>query len=102
MDRAWGPSLVEDLRWGGAAMWIGGDALMAALALSVIARWIHSSGEGNDLGPWLEAARRSALTDAYASEELRVETDIDNDNEALHHYNAMLARLAVSDQTTSD
>ncbi|WP_284740361.1 cytochrome c oxidase assembly protein [Amycolatopsis sp. RTGN1] len=85
--RDWGPGLVEDLHWGGAAMWVGGDALMAALAVFVIGRWMSAMDRGDDLGSWLESARRSAL-------DLGEGTAVDDDEEALRSYNAMLARLA--------
>ncbi|RSD13585.1 cytochrome c oxidase assembly protein [Amycolatopsis eburnea] len=86
--RDWGPGLVEDLHWGGAAMWVGGDALMAALAVFVIGRWMSAMDRGDDLGTWLESARRSAL-------DLGEGTAVDDDEEALRSYNAMLARLAA-------
>ncbi|NKQ52519.1 cytochrome c oxidase assembly protein [Amycolatopsis sp. K13G38] len=86
--RDWGPGLIEDLHWGGAAMWVGGDILMAALAIIVIGRWVSAPDHGNDLGPWLEAARRSALGSEDST------ADVDDDEDALRAYNAMLARLA--------
>jgi cytochrome c oxidase assembly factor CtaG len=93
--RIWGPSPIEDLHWGGAMMWVGGDLLMAALAVVVITHWVNAPSGGNDLGPWLEAARRSALT---RNEERSFDGDIDDDAEALQAYNAMLARLAEQGQ----
>jgi len=93
--RDWGPALVEDLHWGGAAMWVGGDILMAALAIVVIARWVRAPDRGGDLGPWLEAARRSAI-----GEDVGPGADLDDDEEALRAYNAMLARLASGDRVT--
>lgn len=92
--RDWGPAPVDDLHWGGAIMWVGGDLLMAALAIVVITRWINSPSRGNDLGPWLEAARRSAVGGAG----LDGDTDLDDDEEALNAYNAMLARLNEHDR----
>lgn len=89
--REWGPGLVEDLHWGGAAMWVGGDALMAALAVLVIGRWVTATDRGDDLGTWLESARRSAL-------ELDESAAVDDDEGALRAYNAMLARLAARDR----
>lgn len=86
--RDWGPTLVEDLHWGGAIMWVGGDLLMAALAIVVITRWVNSPKGGDDLGPWLEAARRSAV-----GGDLDGGVDLDDDEEALRAYNAMLGRL---------
>lgn len=96
IGRTWGPGLVEDLHWGGAAMWVGGDVLMAAVAIIVITRWVNAPDRGNDLGPWLEAARLSALGHDPASTQ-----DIDNDEDALCAYNAMLARLASTEHRQS-
>jgi putative copper resistance protein D len=93
LGRTWGPGLVEDLHWGGAIMWVGGDLLMVALAIAVITRWVNSPGGGNDLGPWLDAARRSAI----GGDELKHDVDMDDDEEALRAYNAMLSRLAGRD-----
>ncbi|MEU0529043.1 cytochrome c oxidase assembly protein [Amycolatopsis tolypomycina] len=92
VTRDWGPGLVEDLHWGGAAMWVGGDALMAALAVLVIGRWLAAMDRGGDqLGTWLESARRSAL-------DLGEDAAVDDDEEALRSYNAMLARLAARER----
>lgn len=86
--RTWGPSPLDDLHLGGAIMWVGGDVLMAALAIIVISQWVNSPGQGNDLGTWLESARRSAVGGADS------DLDLDDDEEALRAYNAKLARLA--------
>lgn len=91
-SRSWGPSPVEDLHWAGAAMWVGGDVLMAVLAIIVLARWVYGADRGPDLGPWLQAARRSAVGMPREST-----VDIDDDDDALDAYNAMLARLAAQD-----
>jgi cytochrome c oxidase assembly factor CtaG len=99
IDRRWGPGLVEDLHWGGAAMWIGGDTLMLVLVIIVLARWISSSSSSADLGPWLETARRSALLhddlSRHSGTSLESSANIDDDEDALRAYNAMLARLAA-------
>ncbi|GDY32279.1 cytochrome c oxidase assembly protein [Gandjariella thermophila] len=105
MARTWGPDPLTDLHWGGALMWVGGDGLMTALAIVVIAAWLRSS-EGGDLGPWLEAARRSALLGTGAGEGAGADrdtapagtADIDEDEEALRAYNAMLARLSATER----
>lgn len=90
VERDWGPSLIDDLHWGGATMWVIGDLLMAVLAVIVITRWVNTPGGMRDLGPWLESARRSAL--GQPDREVGG-ADIDDDEEALRAYNAMLARL---------
>lgn len=92
--RTWGPSPLDDLHLGGAIMWVGGDALMAALAIIVITQWVTSPSGGNDLGTWLEAARRSAV----GGPDVDGTRDLDDDENALNEYNAMLARLAGREQ----
>jgi putative membrane protein len=94
--RNWGMSPLDDLHWGGAIMWVGGDVLMAVIAIGVITRWVSSPSAGNDLGPWLEAARRSAV----GADELDHTRDIDDDEEALRAYNRMLSRLAGNEDSS--
>lgn len=93
-SRGWGPDATTDLHWGGAMMWVGGDLLMAVLAIIVITAWVSSSGGEADLGSWLESARRSALNVDRDGENV----NIDEDEEALRAYNAMLARLSASER----
>jgi putative copper resistance protein D len=96
ISRTWGSSLIDDLHLGGAIMWVGGDLLMAALAIVVITHWVNSPTRGNDLGPWLEAARRSAVGASEGAD------DIDDDEDALRAYNAMLSRLANGERDDPD
>src|SRR6516225_6244655 len=51
------PGPVQDVHWAGAAMWVGGDAIM--FAYMMIAVWMWSRDDRASLGGWLEAARRS-------------------------------------------
>lgn len=103
IGRTWGPGLVQDLHWGGAAMWIGGDVLMLVLVITVIGRWTNSPGGSSDLGPWLETARRAALAhndpDQHTGTRLTDVANIDDDEQALRAYNAMLTRLASNHNT---
>ncbi|MEC3975837.1 cytochrome c oxidase assembly protein [Amycolatopsis sp. H20-H5] len=96
--RAWGPSLLDDLHWGGAAMWVGGDALMAALAVLVINQWLGDAVRGNDLGQFLNSARRTTLArtgpGAAAQKAIAVSDDVDDDPAALDADNEMLVALA--------
>jgi len=98
--RDWGPTVLQDQTSGGAAMWIGGDGLMTVLAVLVITYWMRAGSGTTDLGWWLDSARRSALasegTDSHG--DFEASDDIDNDEEALRAYNAMLARLAESER----
>lgn len=88
--RTWGPDPLTDLHWGGVAMWVGGDGLMMLIGILAIGEWIADAGR-DDTGPWLDAARRTALADSGV--ELDEAEDLDSDA-ALAAYNAMLARLA--------
>lgn len=97
--RSWGPSPLTDLHWGGAEMWVGGDGLMMLLAIVVISQWVSDPARQNDLGPWLDSARRSALADLThhhtdTGQTLHNSNDIDTDDAALNAYNAMLSELA--------
>ncbi|WP_116201811.1 cytochrome c oxidase assembly protein [Amycolatopsis circi] len=98
--RGWGPDAITDLHWGGAMMWVGGDLLMAALAIIVITTWVSGSNGNSDLGAWLESARRSALTEHTGS--LGAGVDVDDDEEALRAYNAMLTRLSDTGRRSPD
>lgn len=74
---------------------------MAALIVLVVAHSMNRPPGTSDVGPWLEAARRSALahTGGEVSTKLESRSDVDDDEEALHAYNAMLARLADGRRT---
>jgi len=39
--RTWGPSVLSDVRAGGAIMWIGGDALMLLAMIPATILWVH-------------------------------------------------------------
>ncbi|MGH3322234.1 MAG: cytochrome c oxidase assembly protein [Streptosporangiaceae bacterium] len=106
--RTWGPGLVQDLHWGGAVMWIGGDVLMLTLGLLVFVIWAFDPRSPLGTGSWLEQVRRTTITDhiqsatggaapAVASNGRRDET-IDDDDEQLAAYNAYLAALAEQEE----
>lgn len=92
MQPSWGPGALADLHGGGAVMWIGGDAIMAALFFAAFYSWSRRSDERADLGSWLESGRAQALADrtgvATAGSQT-VDTDAD-----LDAYNEYLRRLA--------
>jgi putative copper resistance protein D len=104
VHRTWGPGLVEDIHWGGAVMWIGGDGLMVAVILAVMFVWLASpAGAGAGPGSWLEGVRRAALAghsptggSPVSSAPIPESADVDEDSAALDAYNTMLARLARS------
>jgi putative copper resistance protein D len=103
---AWAPGVVQDLHWGGAIMWIAGDALMFGLMMLVFLQWSQDerdTGRGRGRG-WLEQARRANMArlvtgpdgeDAPADgsgPDWSSQKSIDDD-EHLAAYNAYLARL---------
>lgn len=103
VHRGWGPSLVTDVHWGGATMWIGGDGVMLVLVLIIFAQWSRRSGRRatSRLG-WLEQARLATL-DAHAPVHVGAEPasrlgaaqrDPDEDDARLAAYNAWLAQLS--------
>jgi cytochrome c oxidase assembly factor CtaG len=115
---AWAPGVVQDLHWGGAIMWIGGDALMFGLMMLVFAMWSQDDRVAGSGRGWLEAARRTSMASLVAShaapgpdeaaDQVPAATasaaptqdpdwssrrSIDDDDEHLAAYNAFLARL---------
>ena len=82
---------VEGVHLGGGIMWVGGDALMMVIMVLLGRMWVSDPSGRVDFGPWLESARRSAITgdDGSASDD----GDLDEDDSALEAYNRMLARL---------
>ena len=107
------PSPVEDVHWGGAIMWIGGDAIMLAFMMLVYVMWAHADREGTRARGWLEAVRTAnfesittqhgpatgAPPEAAASASkrpVRTHGNIDDDAH-LDAYNEYLARLNQSE-----
>ena len=104
------PSPVTDAHWGGALMWIGGDAIMLAFMMVVVLLWsLDERAEGTGHG-WLEAARKTSFDHlvsagggpsgepagaAVAGRPHSASSRSDNidDDEHLAAYNAYLARL---------
>ena len=61
------PSPVSDAHWGGALMWIGGDAIMFGFMMVVVLMWsLDERAEGQGHG-WLEAARKASFDHLVAS-----------------------------------
>jgi putative copper resistance protein D len=61
MHRSWGPSLLTDLRTGGAVMWIGGDLLMLLAMIPVAVLWMRDEdSKVGDLDARLDAERAAA------------------------------------------
>jgi cytochrome c oxidase assembly factor CtaG len=64
---AWAPGPVQDLHWGGAIMWIGGDALMFGLMMLVFLAWSRDERPAASGRGWLEAARQASMASLVAS-----------------------------------
>jgi len=90
---SWASSATVDLHAGGAAMWVGGDALMFAIMMIVFLMWsTDSQAETRSFG-WLEAARRATVAKSASS----AESDIDDDDAQLAAYNDYLSRLSSAE-----
>ncbi len=86
---AWAGTAVGDLHAGGAAMWVGGDALMFVLMMFVFMMWSTDTRIGSRSFGWLESVRRATVAPTAAS----AAVDIDDDDAHLAAYNAYLSRL---------
>jgi putative copper resistance protein D len=90
---SWAASATADLHAGGAAMWVGGDALMFAIMMIVFLMWsTDSRAETRSFG-WLEAARRATVAPSASSSQ----SDIDDDDAQLAAYNDYLSRLGSAE-----
>jgi cytochrome c oxidase assembly factor CtaG len=109
------PSPVEDVHWGGAVMWIGGDAIMLAFIMVVFFLWSRDDLAATRGRGWLETVRKSTFDELVATHATRDETGTArgaggakeakeakqvsmasggiDDDEHLAAYNAYLARL---------
>ncbi len=87
---------LEGVHLGGAIMWVGGDGLMMLIMVLLGRLWVSDPSGRVDFGPWLESARRSAVTGETGDAD-GTAGDLDDDDEALAAYNRMLARLDRGD-----
>jgi cytochrome c oxidase assembly factor CtaG len=93
---------LADTRTGGAIMWFGGDAIMAAVMVVLVLGWLYRPAlrQGDQQG-WVEQARRAtfdAHTSAHAgapAPEPGAVGDIDEDDAARLAYNDWLASLST-------
>ena len=84
---------LSDTHTGGAIMWFGGDAIMAAIMIVLVIGWLRRV-EASDEKGWLEQARRatfSAHTGAATPESDAA--SFDDDDAARASYNEWLAQL---------
>jgi putative copper resistance protein D len=104
------PAPVQDVHWGGAVMWIGGDAIMLVFMLLVLLAWSRDDRVAAASMGWLEAVRKARFDQLVAAPAAaavdrragpapaagrpasRAQGGIDDD-EHLAAYNAYLARL---------
>jgi cytochrome c oxidase assembly factor CtaG len=87
---------VQDVHWGGAIMWIAGDAIMFAVMLLVLLAWSRERRASWGMSGWLEAARQSRFDEVVAPggpAVARAGRGGIDDDEHLAAYNAYLARL---------
>jgi cytochrome c oxidase assembly factor CtaG len=83
---------LEGVHLGGAIMWVGGDGLMMLIMVLLGRLWVSDPSGRVDFGPWLESARRTAISEQTGDADAEA-GDLDDDDEALAAYNRMLARL---------
>jgi cytochrome c oxidase assembly factor CtaG len=105
MHPVWAPSLLADLHGGGAVMWVGGDAIMVAIAGAVLVGWARGGHLEVGAGRWLESIRANRLADTtsrtadpnVAADQL---LDADSDDQ-LGAYNRYLGRINQPSPGTS-
>ncbi|MCW2494367.1 MAG: putative copper resistance protein [Jatrophihabitans sp.] len=86
---------LSDTRTGGAIMWFGGDAIMAAVMIILVVGWLrHVDTEKAEAKGWLEQARVATFAAHTGTETdtTNVET-FDDDDAARSNYNDWLAQL---------
>lgn len=89
---------ISDTHTGGAIMWFGGDAIMAAVMIALVLNWLGDPvRQRQDGHGWLEQARRATFvarvgSDAAADDDL----DFDTEDDRLASYNAWLASVHSS------
>jgi putative copper resistance protein D len=71
---AWVPGPVQDLHWGGAIMWIGGDAIMFCLMMLIFLAWSRDDRPAATGRGWLESARRTSMASLVAAYPAAAET----------------------------
>jgi len=85
---------LADTHAGGAIMWFGGDAIMAAVMTLLAIGWLRTGGRSlRDRDSWLEQARMVTLDERTGSSPTGAE-DFDDDEERLAAYNRWLGGMA--------
>jgi len=89
---------VSDTHTGGAIMWFGGDAIMAAIMIGLVLGWLGDPERRRlDNSGWLERARRATFAERTGAspEQLAADLDFDSEDERLRAYNRWLAAIAA-------
>ena len=97
IHRTWGPSLLADLHLSGAIMWVGGDAIMALVLLTLALQVIRGT-RPMDNPRWIEQVRAQTLLGSTEPTG-RPSRNLDTDAAVLDAYNR---RLAVLNQQPPD
>ena len=92
---------LSDTHTGGAIMWFGGDAIMAAIMVALVLSWLNDPARARaDSSGWLERSRRAhfaertaAPGDSAAVLEVTDDIDFDESDDRLAAYNRWLASI---------
>ena len=82
---------LSDTRTGGAMMWFGGDAIMAAIMIALVVGWLRRVDSTPVEQGWLEQARRATFSTHTGTAETA--EPLDDDDDAREAYNRWLQKL---------
>jgi cytochrome c oxidase assembly factor CtaG len=88
---------LSDTHTGGAIMWFGGDAIMAAVMLALVLSWLRDPDRERGEG-WLERSRRAHFAERTHAPgqpvpDLSTDTDFDENDDQLAAYNRWLTSI---------
>ena len=84
---------LSDTRTGGAIMWFGGDAIMAAVMIALVVGWLRNvDTDKAEAKGWLEQARVATFSAQTGADGADVQT-FDDDDAARASYNEWLSQL---------
>jgi putative copper resistance protein D len=83
---------LSDTHTGGAIMWVGGDGIMLAIMVALVAAWLRDVDTRPAEHGWLEQAR-SAAFESHTGASEATGAAIDDDDEARAAYNQWLREL---------
>lgn len=85
---------LSDTKTGGAIMWFGGDAIMAAIMVGLVIGWLNSIDTAPIDQGWLEQARVTTFSAHTGSTDIDdSDTTLDEDDSAREAYNQWLAKI---------